>query len=377
MTAYLDHAATTPVRPEVVEAMLPFFTDQFGNPSGAHSVGRAARQAIDEARDQVAAALGADPGEVIFTSGGTEADNLALMGAYATGAGSIICSAIEHHAVLRCVEALDGLTCPVTSEGVIDLDALAEMLDESVAVVSVMLVNNETGVIQPLHKVRRLMEKRAPKALLHTDAVQAVPWIDVASMAKLADLVSVSAHKFGGPQGVGALIVRKGVKLAPLARGGGQERERRSGTQNVAGIVGMARAIVAAGQERDALVKRIAPLRNRLVDTLLTSVPGAFETGDRPQKIAGNAHLCFEGVESEALIVLLDESGLCVSAGASCSSGAMEPSHVLTAMGITDRLALGSLRMTLGRTTTDYEVDVAVKAIPDAVARLREIESQQ
>ena len=354
--------------------MLPFFAERFGNPSGAHSVGRAARKAIDEARESVAGALGVDSGEVIFTSGGTEADNLALMGAYATGAGSIICSAIEHHAVLRCVEALRGVLCPVTPEGTVDLDALADLLDENVAVVSVMLVNNETGVIQPLHKVARLLKKHAPKALLHTDAVQAVPWVDVATMTRHADLVSISAHKFGGPQGVGALVVRKGVKLAPLVRGGGQERERRSGTQNVAGIVGMAVALDAAVAERDALVSRASVLRDRLVDELLGQIPDAFETGERHDKVAGNAHLCFEGIESEALLVLLDEYGVCASAGASCSSGGMEPSHVLTAMGMSNKRAMSSLRMTLGRTTTDYEVELALKAVPDAVARLREIE---
>ncbi len=373
MTAYLDHAATTPMRPEAVDAMLPFLSEHFGNPSGAHSVGRAARKAIDESRDRVAAALGAQPSEVIFTSGGTESDNLALMGAYAAGAGAIVCSAVEHHAVLRCVEALDGIVCPVDSSGVIDLDALEDILNESVAIVSVMLVNNEIGVIQPLHKVARLMERKAPRALLHTDAVQAVSWVDVARMAKFADLVSVSAHKFGGPQGVGALIVRKGVKLAPLVHGGGQERERRSGTQNVAGIVAMATALEATVAERDALVARIEPLRNRLVDSLLEAIPHSYETSNRALKIAGNAHMHFDDVESEALLVLLDEGGLCASAGASCSSGAMEPSHVLTAMGFSDKLANSSLRLTLGRTTTDYEVDVALKVIPDAVARLREV----
>lgn len=371
MPAYLDHAATTPMRPEAVQAMLPFLTDHYGNPSGMHSLARRARAAIDDAREAIGDALGADSSEVVFTGGGTEADNTALMGAYAMGAGSIVCSAIEHHAVLRCVEALDGGIVPVLENGVIDLDAFAEMLDSSVAIVSIMLVNNEIGTVQPLHKVKRIMEKKAPKALLHTDAIQATPWLDVAAMTRHADLVSISAHKFGGPQGVGALVVRKGVKISPLIHGGGQERERRSGTQNVAGIVGMAAALTATVIERESLVERVAPLRDRLVDQLLAMVPDGFETGDRASKVAGNAHLCFPGVESEALLVLLDEAGIYASAGASCSSGAMEASHVLLAMGIAPKVAMSSLRLSLGRTTTDHEIELALKVIPDAVRRLR------
>jgi cysteine desulfurase len=371
MPAYLDHAATTPMRPEAVQAMLPFLTDHYGNPSGMHSLARRARAAIDDAREAIGTALGADSSEVVFTGGGTEADNTALMGSYAMGSGSIVCSAIEHHAVLRCVEALDGGIIPVGADGVIDLDAFEELLDPSISMVSVMLVNNEIGTVQPLHKVKRIMQKKAPKALLHTDAIQATPWLDVAAMARHADLISVSAHKFGGPQGVGALVVRKGVKISPLLHGGGQERERRSGTQNVAGIVGMAAALKATVAERETMIERVAPLRDRLVDELLAVVPDAFETGDRSQKIAGNAHLCFPGVESEALLVLLDEAGLYASAGASCSSGAMEASHVLLAMGIPAKVAMSSLRLSLGRTTTDHEIELALKVIPDAVRKLR------
>jgi len=273
--------------------------------------------------------------------------------------------------VLRCIEALGGALIPVLADGVIDLDAFEQMLDPTVSMVSVMLVNNEIGTIQPLHKVKRIMEKRAPNALLHTDAIQATPWLDVATMTRHADLVSVSAHKFGGPQGVGALVVRKGVKISPLLHGGGQERERRSGTQNVAGIVGMAAALGATVAERGSVTERVAPLRDRLVDELLAMVPGAFETGDRSQKIAGNAHLCFPGVESEALLVLLDEAGIYASAGASCSSGAMEASHVLLAMGIVPKVAMSSLRLSLGRTTTDHEIELALKVIPDAIRKIR------
>lgn len=371
MPAYLDHAATTPMRPEAVDAMLPYLTEHYGNPSGMHALAREARMAIEDAREAIAGALRADSSEIVFTGGGTEADNTALMGAYAMGRGAIMCSAIEHHAVLRCVEALDGLVIPVLESGVVDLDAFEHMLTEHVALVSVMLVNNEVGTIQPLHKIKRIMEAKAPRALLHTDAIQATPWLDIARMTQFADLVSISAHKFGGPQGVGALVVRKGVKISPLLQGGGQERERRSGTQNVAGIVAMGAALQATVAEREALVARIAPLRDRLVDSLLSLVPEAFETGDRSQKVAGNAHLCFPGVESEALLVLLDEAGIYASAGASCSSGAMEPSHVLLAMGISSKIAMSSLRLSLGRTTTDHEIELALKVVPDAVRKLQ------
>ena len=374
MSAYLDHAATTPMRPEAVEAMLPFLTERFGNPSGSHAVARRARQAVDEAREVVAAALGAAPGEIVFTGSGTEADNLALTGVQAArGGGAVVCTAVEHHAVLHATEALGGRVVAVDTGGTVDLDALAATLDQlgDTAVVSVMLAHNEVGVIQPLAEVVEVVRRHAPGAAVHTDAVQAFPWLDVATVAAGADLVAVSAHKFGGPGGVGALVVRDGTALRPILHGGGQERERRSGTHNVAGIVGMAAAMQATVAHRAGEVARAGVLRDRLADGLLRSVDGARETGDRRRKIAGNCHLRFEGVESEALIVLLDDAGIAASAGSACASGAMEPSHVLTAMGIDRRDALGSLRLSVGRTTTDDEVDLALKVVPDAVARLR------
>ena len=379
MTAYLDHAATTPMHPEAVEAMLPFLTQRFGNPSGSHAVAREARKALEEARDVVAACLGARPGEVVFTGGGTEADNLAVAGAHAVRPGGVVCSAIEHHAVLHACEHLrpartersGAVLAPVTPSGVVDLDALAERLDPDVSVVSVMLANNEVGTVQPLAEVAAVVRERAPGAVLHSDAVQAFPWLDVANLAAPADLVAVSAHKFGGPKGVGALVVREGVKVAPLLRGGGQERDRRSGTHNVAGIVGMAAAMAATVSGRAATVARVAPMRDRLADGLLAAVPDSTETGDRAAKVAGNCHLSFAGVESEALLVLLDGAGVCASAGSACTSGAMEPSHVLTAMGVPRERALGSLRLTLGTTTTGADVDAALAAVPHAVARLR------
>jgi cysteine desulfurase len=372
MTVYLDHAATTPMRPEAVEAMLPYFGERFGNASGSHVVAREARKALDEARDIVAECLGARPGEVVFTGGGTEADNLAIAGRHAARAGAVVCTAVEHHAVLRTCEALaEARIVPVGADGVVDLDALAAVLDPTVSVVSVMLANNEVGTIQPLAEVADAVRAAAPDAVLHTDAVQAFSWLDVARLASPADLVAVSAHKFGGPKGVGALVVRDGVTVEPIIRGGGQERDRRSGTYNVAGVVGMAAAMQATVATRAATVERVAVLRDRLADGLLATVAGSSETGPRAGKVAGNCHLCFEGVESEALLVLLDGAGVCAAAGSACTAGAVEPSHVLTAMGVPAERANGALRLSLGSTTTEADVDLALEVVPPAVERLR------
>ena len=389
--AYLDHAATTPMCPEAVEAMQPFYDAAYANPSGAHRMARDAMRAVNDARDLLAELWGAEPGEIVFCSGATEADNLAVFGvANVTGSAApnrIVCSAIEHPAVLAPVERLGGMTVGVDSLGVIDLDELAEAVDENTALVSVMLVNNESGVIQPLAEVAEVLAQQAPQAVLHTDAVQAVSWLDVAELARPAQLVSVSAHKFGGPKGVGALIVRDGVKLNPLILGGGQERDRRGGTHNVAGIAGMAAAAEATDAKRQETVARVEKLRNRLADHLKAAVPDVIETGvvelnfadavvadvltDRSRKIAGSCHLCFDGVESEELLFLLEREGVYASAASSCASGAFEPSHVLAAMGYDRSLAKGSLRLSLGSTTTEADIDKACAVIPNAVAQLR------
>jgi cysteine desulfurase len=372
MQAYLDHAATTPMRPEAVEAMLPFLTERFGNPSGSHAVAREARKALDEAREIVADCLRAQPGDVVFTGGGTEADNLAIIGRHAVRPGPVVCSAVEHHAVLHgCHSLPEARVVPVRPDGVVDVDALASLLDPSVSVVSVMLANNEVGTIQPLGEVADVVRAAASDVVLHTDAVQAFSWLDVADLASAADLVAVSAHKFGGPKGVGALVVRDGVAIKPIIHGGGQERDRRSGTYNVAGIAGMAAAMRATVAQRDATVARVGALRDRLTDGLLAAVPNTVETGDRATKIAGNCHLSFAGIESEALLVLLDGAGVCASAGSACTSGAVEPSHVLTAMGVPAERAAGALRLSLGTTSTDADVDLALEVIPPAVERLR------
>jgi cysteine desulfurase len=384
---YLDHAATTPLRPEALEAMLPFLSGAFGNPSGQHAAARAAKTAIEEARETVAAALGAKPGEVIFTGGGTEADNLAVKGAARSarqrGLGDgVVTTAVEHHAVLHSVERLgrEGFRVgivPVDAGGVVDLEALAGVLDERTAVVSVMLANNEVGTIQPLAEVAALVAERAPRAVLHTDAVQAAPWMDLATEAASAALVAISAHKFGGPKGVGALVVRKGTHLQPVIDGGGQERDLRSGTHNVAGIVGMAAALAVNLDRRDEEWPRVAALRDRLAAGLIAALPGTTVNGDEAHKLINNCHVTFPGVESESLLLLLDREGLCAAAGSSCASGAMDPSHVLAAMGMPRDRARASLRLTFGWSSTDAEVDEALAVIPAAVTQLRPLAARR
>jgi cysteine desulfurase len=366
---YLDHAATTPMRPAAVEAMLPFFAERFANPSGSHRFARDSRRAVDEARDQVAEVLGVAPGEVVFTGCGTEADNNAILGA----GGVALCGAAEHHAVLHPTEQHGGTVVGTDATGQIDLDQLAEALSPSVAVVSVMAVNNEVGTVTDLAAVSRIVRSKAPGALLHTDAVQAVCWLDLRRIAPLVDLMSFSAHKFGGPKGVGVLTIRDGVELDPLISGGGQERERRSGTHNVAGIVALSSALTETDNERVAENLRLAELRNRLVDGLIGSIEGVVETVPRDRKVAGSAHVCLDGIESESLLFLLDEADVCASAASACASGAMEPSHVLAAMGVDRSLAMGALRLTLGHTTTAGDIDRAVDVVTSSVRRLRKV----
>jgi cysteine desulfurase len=370
---YLDHAASAPMRPEAVEAMLPYLTDCYANPSGSHRFSRQARRAIDESRDVVAAVVGCRPNEVVFTSGGTESDNMAVAGAVSRRTGIAVCPAVEHHAVLHVVEHLGGRVVGVDRYGSVDLDQLAAVLDEEpdVAVVSVMTVNNEVGTITDIQAVAAVVRRHAPDALLHTDAVQAASWIDLRTVTPHVDLLSLSAHKFGGPKGVGVLVERGGPKVDPLIVGGGQERERRSGTQNTAGIVATATALELTDAEREQENLRVASLRDRLVAGLQARVDGVVETVPPERKVAGSAHVCIEGVESEALLYLLDEADVCASAASACASGAMEPSHVLAAMGVPRDVALGALRLTLGHTTSTDDVDRAVDVIAGAIGRLR------
>ncbi len=384
-TIYLDHASTTPLSPVALEAMLPFLTHEFANPSGLHAPARRARRALDDARDVLAAALGCEPGEIVFTSGGTEADNLAVLGAARGGApgtgddaarqGAVLVSATEHKAVLEPCKLVGGDVLAVDATGRVPLERLAHALEHrrgDVALVSVMLANNETGVIQDLPPIVALVHELAPEALVHTDAVHAFPWLDVAALAAGCDLVTVSAHKFGGPKGTGALVVRRpaGGRIVPLVHGGGQEGGIRPGTQNVAGIAGMAAAAAETARERAANVARVTALRDRLADGLLAACPSASEPAPRALRVAGNCHLLFDGVEGEELCYLLDDAGIAASTGSSCSSGATEPSHVLAAMGLDASHARGALRLTLGATTTATEVARAIEIVPQAAERL-------
>ncbi len=377
----LDHAATTPVRPEVVAAMEPFAELDYGNPSGSHRLARAAVRALDEARERCATVLGCAPGEVVFTSGGTESDNQAVAGGMPPRPGTPVCSAAEHHAVLDVVQALDGSVVAVDAAGRIRLDLLATELDRLAAtdrppaVVSVMLANNEVGTITDLVEVRHVVDRHAPGTPLHTDAVQAAAWLDVADAAAHADLVSVSGHKLGSPKGIGALVVRHGAQVRPLLLGGGQERGRRSGTVNVAGAVGLATALELTAMSLRENGERAAALRNRLADGLLDRVDGLVETvvvdRDRSHVLPGTCHVCIPGVDSETLLLLMEGAGVCASAGSSCSSGAAEGSHVVAACGVAPELAAGAVRLTLGRTSTDADVDAVLEALPTAVERLR------
>jgi cysteine desulfurase len=367
---YLDHAATTPMRQSAIQAMLPFLADRFANPSGSHRFARETRRAVDDARDQVAAVIGCTPGEVVFTSGGTESDNAAISGAVWRSGGRAVCPAAEHHAVLHAVERHGGTVVPVDRVGRVDLAALAGALSDDVNVVSAMVVNNEVGTVADLAALSAVVRERAPRSVLHTDAVQAACWLDLREVWPYVDALSLSAHKFGGPKGVGLLAVRSGVALDPLIVGGGQERDRRSGTHNVPGIIATAAALVETDAERPTETPRIARLRDLLV-AAATALEGVHETVPAADKIAGSAHLLIEGVESESLLFLLDEGGVCASAASACASGAMEQSHVLAAMGLDAALTAGALRLTFGHTTTDADVERAAGVLIDAVTTLR------
>ncbi|MFM8626902.1 MAG: cysteine desulfurase family protein [Actinomycetota bacterium] len=369
---YLDHAATSPLRAEAREAMERHGDMVFANPSGSHRASREARTAIDEARDSVAAAIGCTPGEVVFTSGGTEGANSAVLGAVRRHGGTAVCAATEHHAVLHCVEHVGGAVVAVDATGRVDLDHLSSVLagHGDVSVVSVMAVNNETGVVNDLAAVSQVVRQHAPGAVLHTDAVQAACWLDLAPLWGCVDVLTMSAHKFGGPKGTGIMAVREGVHLEPLLMGGGQERDRRSGTHNVAGIVGTAVALNVAVRDRDAECARLGALRDELMARITAAVGCATETAVGAPRIAGTAHLCFEGLENEELLYLLDIKGVCASAASACASGAMEPSHVLAAMGIPRGRVRGSLRLSLGHTTTAAEISEATDIIVAAAQRL-------
>jgi len=373
---YLDHAATTPVDPRVLAAMLPYFTEKAGNASSIHGFGQETRAAVEQARAEVAAVIGARPGEIVFTSGATEADNLAVLGvAYATEARGqhVVTSAIEHHAVLETCHVLkdrgyEVTVVPVDGRGIVDPDDVRRALRPETVLVSVMAANNEIGTLQPVADIGRAARERG--ILFHTDATQmagALP-IDVGTLP--VDLLSVSAHKRYGPKGAGALYVRPGTPLRRIQHGGSHERGRRGGTENVPGIVGLGAALRLAGEEMEAERARLVELREQMIRGAL-EIPGAHLNGDPERRLPNNVHLSFAGTDSQSLVIGLDFRGVAASSGSACTSGSLEPSHVLTALGLPAELAAGAVRLTLGRGTTDADVGYALEALRDVVTGLQ------
>lgn len=380
---YLDHAATTPPDPRVLEAMWPFYTRYWGNPSSIYLEGQEARRALDAARKQCADLLGASPKEVIFTGGGTESDNAAIRGAAfaqrARGRGAhIVTTQVEHHAVLHTVEQLEreGFTAtylPVDHEGFVDLAVLEAAITPQTTVLSIMAANNEVGTLQPVAEAARIARAKNPHIVVHSDAVQAAGAIDITPARLGVDLLSLAAHKFYGPKGVGLLYIRNRTPWQPLLLGGSQEKERRAGTENVAGIVGLATALRLAVEEMPEREARIQRLRDRLLFGLPERIPDTVVTGplDPARRLPNNFSCCFRNVEGESVLLALDMADIAASSGSACTTGALEPSHVLTAMGIDADLAHASLRLTLGKETTDAEIDRVLEALPGIVAKLR------
>ena len=374
MNVYLDHAATTPVDPRVLQAMMPFFSEHPGNASSLHAFGQEARRAVDQARAEVAAAVGARPAEVVFTSGATESDNLAVLGvAFASRGRHILTSAIEHHAVLEACHVLEAqgyavTRVPVDARGVVDPDDVRRALRPDTVLVSVMAANNEIGTLQPVAEIGRLTRER--QIPFHSDATQLVGAMPVDVDELGVDLLSLSAHKRYGPKGVGALYIRPGVPLMPLQRGGSHERGRRGGTENVPGIVGLGAALRIAVREMAEEHRRVTALRDRLMRGAL-ALPGAQLNGDPGRRLANNVNLSFDGTDSQSLVMGLDLHGVAASAGSACSSGSMEPSHVLVALGLAPQRAASAVRLTLGRTTSDADISYALDALRDVVDRLR------
>ncbi len=378
-TIYLDHAATTPLDPRVVEAMLPFLSDHFGNPSSIYGLGRVTRAAIDRAREEVAQALDARPTEIIFTSGGTESDNTAIRGAAMArraDGNHIITAATEHHAVLHACEWLAPLgfettVLPVDRDGRVDPDEVERAIRPTTTLITLMYANNEIGTIHPLAAIGRIA--RARGVTFHTDAVQAGGALPIDVDALGVDLLSLSAHKFYGPKGVGVLYARRGTPLLPQQPGGGQERGRRSGTENAAGIVGLATALTLAIGSLESDAQHYARLRDRLYDGLLAQVPDIALNGHPTERLPNNLNVSFRGVEGESLLLNLDMHGIAASSGSACTAGSLDPSHVLTAIGLPRELAQGSLRLTVGRGTIDEQVDRVLGVLPATVAKLRSL----
>lgn len=379
---YLDYAATAPVLPEVMEAMLPFFITNYGNPSGIHRNGREARKAIEEARRQTAEVLGVQNREIYFTSGGSESDNFAIKGiAFAgqdKGKNHLVTTMIEHPAVLNTCRWLEKRGFQVTylkpdQTGIISPDAVREAIRPETILVSVMAANNEIGTIEPISEIGSVCREKG--VVFHTDAVQAAGMIPLCAASLNADMISLSAHKFHGPKGIGALYIRNGLHLDPLIHGGEQERRARAGTENVPGIVGLGKAILVAEKERDTKSVWIRELRDRMITSVLDAIPDTTVNGHLKQRLPNNCHFSFRGVESEALLLRLDLAGIAASGGSACTSGSVEPSHVLKAIDLDKDMIKGSVRFTLGRETTKAEIDRAVQVLAKIVMDLRNMRS--
>ncbi|MGI5844335.1 MAG: cysteine desulfurase family protein [Candidatus Xenobium sp.] len=378
---YLDHNATTPLHPQVLEAMLTCLQEHWGNPSSPHSLGNQARTVMQQARLGIAESLGCEPSEVVFCSSGTEADNLALRGvagALRSRGNHIVTTAIEHHAVLHTCDALEGegfrvTRVPVDPQGVVDLEALERSLTDQTILVSVMHANNETGVLQPVEEVARMAARR--EIPFHVDAVQTVGKLPFCLSELGAGLVSFSGHKLYGPRGAAALFVRAGTPLRPILTGGSHEHGLRAGTENLAGMVGLAKAVELAVQDVAEEGRRLAGLRDDLESRLLASIPEARINGDRARRVPNTSNVTFPGVDGESIILALDLAGICASTGSACSTGEPEPSHVLREMGVSRRDAQGSIRLSLGRETRQEDLDLTVQALAETVARLRRITS--
>jgi cysteine desulfurase len=376
---YMDHSATTYVRKEVVDAMAPYHAEHFGNPSSIYSIARESKKAIDTARVQVAQALGTDPDEIYFTSGGSESDNWAIKGvAFANRkkGNHIITSAIEHHAVIHTCEYLgkEGFTVtylPVDEYGLVNPAELEKAITDKTILISIMYANNEIGTIEPIAELGAIA--RNHKIPFHTDAVQAIGNIPIDAKAQNIDLLSLSAHKFYGPKGVGALYIRKGIKIDNLIHGGGQERRRRAGTENIAGIAGLGKAIELATADIEGHNRKIRALRDRLLNSILATIPHTHLNGHPEKRLPGNINISFEFVEGESMLLWLDDEGICASTGSACTSGSLEPSHVLLATGLPVEISHGSLRLTLGNVNTDVDVDFVLDVLPKVVSRLREM----
>lgn len=379
---YLDHAATTPMRQEAYEAMIPFLTEKFGNPSSIHAFGRAVHKDVDGARERVAKALNAAPGEIFFTSGGTEADNIAILGAAAQKRNKgrhIITSAVEHHAVLYTCEALESrgyrlTVLPVDKYGMVSPSQLEKAISDETILVSIMHANNEVGTLQPIRELAAIAHERG--ALFHTDAVQSLGNLPVDVKELQVDLLSASAHKLYGPKGIGLLYVKEGTRLASISYGGAQEHNLRPGTENVAGIMGFARALELAVAEQPETRRRLTALRDKLIQGL-TALPDVVLNGHPQQRLPGNVNVSIKRVEGESLILSLDMAGIAVSSGSACTSGSLDPSHVLMAMGLDHQAAHGSLRLTLGKSTGEDDIDYVLEVMPGIIQRLRQMSPVQ